>query len=229
MVDVMKGSKIKQIVAGWSLFAGTHMLMSHPPVRSYLVSSLGEGPFAGLYSAVSLATLGPTTYIYGRYGRGVGSLGGFTSLTRNNTLVRAAGNGLKLSGLITFGQAVATPPPVTAAKVKAGDTEVEPRGIYRITRHPMFMSFALLGLGNILTRGFAGDVVYWGAYPIFWVVGSAHQDYRQRQELPAALYEKTSLLPFAAIAEGRNSLEPISEELNKPTIATAVMSSIFWL
>lgn len=41
--------------------------MSHESNREKLINVLGEQRFLGVYSAVALATLIPTTWIYGMY------------------------------------------------------------------------------------------------------------------------------------------------------------------
>lgn len=65
-----KGSPgaVRLMAAGWGLFTGTHLVMSHPPVREALVNSLGgEKQYLGAYSAVAAATFFPTTFVYLRY------------------------------------------------------------------------------------------------------------------------------------------------------------------
>ena len=44
-------------------FVGTHLLMSHP-LRAGLVARLGDKGFLGVYSLVSIATLGATAHFY---------------------------------------------------------------------------------------------------------------------------------------------------------------------
>ena len=48
----------------WGMFAGTHMVLSSLPVRSKLVSRLGEKAFLGLYSLVAFATFIPLVWVY---------------------------------------------------------------------------------------------------------------------------------------------------------------------
>lgn len=61
-------SAVRLMAAGWGVFTGTHLAMSHPPVREALVKSLGgEKQYLGAYSAVAAATFFPTTFIYLRY------------------------------------------------------------------------------------------------------------------------------------------------------------------
>ena len=44
------------------------------------------------------------------------------------------------------------------AEKAATEKVVDVKGVFRITRHAMFTSLALLGLGNILLRGYAGEL-----------------------------------------------------------------------
>eukprot|EP00897_Mesotaenium_endlicherianum_P004758 jgi/Mesen1/430/ME000100S10664 len=238
---IFKGtSAVGYVAAGWGLFTGSHLLMSHGPVREKLVSTLGEGPFKGLYSAVSLASFIPTTYIYGRYAKGKGVIPWWTETAKSNPVVRTAGQGLKLLGAITMAQSIAAPNPVAELNVPNADKsslngsrciccQVEVRGITRVARHPLFTSTALLGLGQLCTRGHAGDVVYWAGFPILWYVGCLHQDQRQRAVLPKQFYDETSLMPFGAIIEGRNSLKQAVKEFDKPALAACVIAPLFML
>lgn len=212
---------------GWASFAGTHLLLSHEPIRTSIIEKIGKDSFLGMYSMVSFATLLPTCYIYGRYGARKGRM----FWKGDSLLSKGLGNGLKLTGLYTFGQSIVTPSK-TAMKdqSKEGSDEkedFEPKGFERITRHGLFLSFALLGLGNVITRGHAGDILFWGSFPAFWLVGSAHQDVRKRKELPEEYFEKTSLLPFQAILEGRNSLTEAQKEMNGHITALVMLSPLF--
>ncbi|GJP57204.1 hypothetical protein CLOM_g16234 [Closterium sp. NIES-68] len=239
---------IKYVAAGWAAFTGTHLAMSHPPVRDALIRQLGdEGRFRGLYSAVSLATFAPTTFLYIRYTRGQGVIPGWTAVAEGSRAVRAGGLALKVAAGVAYGQAISTPNPImeramhaakdgthdkdgaqgTGAEKEGGEVAV--RGIYRITRHALFTSLALLGAGNMLMRPFAGDVVYWAGYPLIWLLGCPHQDMRQRAVLPNRFFQETSFLPFAAIAEGRNSLRDAVKEFNKPVLATSLIVPLFFL
>ena len=91
---------------------------------------------------------------------------GWTELTRSNAAIRALGLATKASAAAMFGQAISTPNPIMetamAKKVEGAETAatekvVDVKGVFRITRHAMFTSLALLGLGNILLRGYAGE------------------------------------------------------------------------
>lgn len=217
---------LRHVAAGWTLFAGSHLAMSHPPVRKELVDKLGEDRFKGVYSLVSLATFLPTTFIYARSAAGVGVIPLWTTFSRSFP-ARMFGNSFKVVGALTFGQGLAVGSSNMDARASSETKEV--KGIERITRHPAFTSLALLGIGNMLTRGHAGDVIYWSGFPLFLYVGCLHQDGRLKEKLPAQYYDETSVVPFMAIIEGRNSLKLAVEEFNKPAAVMAVVAPLFLL
>ena len=144
---------------------------------------------------------------------------------------RFSGLTFKTLGAITLSQALITPSPikVTAAQETPSVQEVQVQGIYRITRHAMFLSFAFLGLGNLFVRGCLSDIFFWSAFPAFWVVGSHHQDARMEKTMPKEFFEQTSLWPFQAVVEERQDLTKIKEEVNTKAIAIALMSPLFFL
>lgn len=229
----------KWIGVGWGVFTGSHLLLSHPPVRTALVDRLGdENKFHGLYSALALSAFAPTTILYLRYGRGKGVIPGWTQLTQSSLAVRGLGVTTKGLAAVGFGQSLATPNPIMESALSSSSSpspensskpQVDAKGIYRITRHGLFTSLALLGVGNIFLRGFTGDVVYWAGYPLIWAVGCPHQDYRQQAILPKEFFEQTSFLPFQAILEGRNSFSKAWNEFNKPVLITSIVAPLFFL
>jgi uncharacterized membrane protein len=85
----------------------------------------------------------------------------------------------------------------------------EPRGIQRVTRHPMLMSFAIWGLVHVLGNGDTAALVFFGAFLLTAAAGMPSIDAKLARRHPAewpAFAAKTSIIPFAAIAQGRNRL-----------------------
>ncbi|RKP11978.1 hypothetical protein BJ684DRAFT_21448 [Piptocephalis cylindrospora] len=189
----------------------------------------GEDRFHGAYSAVAALTLLPTIFLYARYGKGKGAV----LWTGTGTGKKVVSTVFKGMGALSFAAAI-TNPSLTGMDPNAGkaagkEMDMEPRGFNRITRHGTFMAFAFLGVGNVIARGFLGDVVFWSGFPIFWVIGSLHQDMRKKLTLPESFFDKTSLLPFKAILEGRNSGSKALEEMDKKALAIAVAAPLFLL
>ncbi|NKE45170.1 NnrU family protein [Roseomonas frigidaquae] len=85
----------------------------------------------------------------------------------------------------------------------------EPRGIQRITRHPMLWSFALWAGIHILGNGDTASLVFFGAFLVTALAGMPSIDAKLAARHPESwpgFAARTSIIPFAAIATGRNHL-----------------------
>ena len=83
-----------------------------------------------------------------------------------------AGMGLALV-LVVAG--VARPSPAALGK---GRPQVA--GVLRITRHPVFMGIGLFGLLHLLAASVsASELAFFGGFPLFVLLGAAHQDRRK--------------------------------------------------
>jgi uncharacterized membrane protein len=184
----------------WLLFGGTHIGLSARGVRQSLVARLGPRGFQAVYSVISLATFVPLVRAYFGH-RHAGPLLwnlGAAAVPWGLAMVLAS------VGMACLVASFLQPSPVGIAPVKA-----EARGMMRITRHPLFCAFALWGLGHAIVNGYLGDVLFFGGFVVFSLVGALHQDARKRRdegERLAEFYAQTSVLPFGAILAGRNRL-----------------------
>jgi len=85
----------------------------------------------------------------------------------------------------------------------------EPRGIQRVTRHPMLMSFAIWAAVHVIGNGDTASLVFFGAFLVTAVAGMPSIDAKLARRLGEAwrgFAAKTSILPFGAILAGRNRL-----------------------
>ena len=206
-----------QVLLWWIAFAGSHTVLSHPPVRSALTARFGEQPFLGLYSLVAFATFVPLvwTFFASRAVRAV-PLATFLGVPGLRWLTIL----LMLVAVTLLVLAFVRPNPISPLMGKsAGAT-----GVLRITRHPLFMAFALFGLAHLLVNPAAIDRVFFGGMLAYSLLGAAHQDWRKREAADADMrryFEETSFFPFVAIVAGRNRLEP--RELPLPALAAAAV------
>ncbi len=192
------------IIVWWLAFAGSHIVLSSIPVRTPIVGRLGQQGFLGLYSVVALATFVPLCMAYLGH-RHAGALLWAPDALPGALLFA------RLLGAVAFAFVIASvvQPSPTGMVPDKTEGPVEPRGLTRITRHPLFMSLGLWGLAHLFVNGFATDVAFFAGFPIYAIIGSAHQDARKReteQGKLGAFFEQTSLLPFAAIVAGRTRL-----------------------
>lgn len=187
----------------WIAFGGGHLVLSHGRIREGLRRRLGPNGFNGIYSLVAIPAFYflVTSYFHHRH---AGSL--LWDLRTSAWAVRLV-EALMLFSFFLMVGSFFTPSPL--AMDPRG--RYEPRGLLRITRHPFTMGSALLGLSHCIPNGYGSDLAFFGGLAAFSVAGALHQDTRKRRESAAdrqAFFERTSVLPFAAILGGRQSLRP---------------------
>ena len=167
---------------------GWHVGLAGTSLRGQVVARLGETGFMVLFSVGSVVSIillvmaynaAPTTFLW--------------SASR---WVRWALALVMLPALILFIASVTAPNP-TAAGQKPG----EPRGITRITRHPMLWSFALWGIVHVIGNGDVASLVFFGAFALTALVGMPSIDAKLARRDPAGwarLAAGSSIIPFAA-------------------------------
>jgi len=184
-------TNVSVIVALWAVFALTHIVLSSRLVRPRSVRLFGERLFQGLYALVAFAVFVPLVMVYAG-NKHAGPL--LWSIDPNlfTDLVTRIGNTIAVM-LVVAGLFRPSPSGVT------GTPRRKPRGVQRITRHPLFMGVVLWALMHLLVNGFASDVAFFGGFVMFGLFGSWHQDRRQIA-LPDGAYakfcEQSPLLPF---------------------------------
>ena len=196
-------------------FVVTHFGLSHGSVRANLVKTLGTFKFRLLYTFVAIGTLLPAAVIEWTE-RHLGPV--LWDLPTSIELT--VGLPLMLVAFVLLVLAFATPSPVSFIPGK-----LEPRGVLRITRHPMNMGLALFGVVHMVANGALGDVVFFSTFVLVGVLGAYHQDARFAREKSAEFSEfrrRTSVLPFGAVLLRRTPLEP--SELPWPMVAIALVA-----
>lgn len=178
-------------------FVGTHLLMSHP-LRRPLVDRLGATGFLGLYSLVSVVTLGWTVVAW-------------RSAPETAPLWIAplwwwpvASAIMLVASILLVGSLVRNPafphPGADPAAIPP------PRGVFAITRHPMNWSFILWALVHLSLSGSGRNVtVAIGILVLAWL-GSLGQDRKKARLLGKPWHDwtaRTSFFPFAALVTGR--------------------------
>ena len=202
------------IVVFSALFVATHLGMSHGAMRESMVAKLGQWPFRGLYSLVSFLTLGPAAVLWWQ-NRHLGPV----LWEINPWFERGIALVLMLFAIELIILMLANPSP---ASMMPGS--YEPRGILRVTRHPMNMGFALFGLAHMLANGTVGDIAFFGSFFVIGIVGPYHLDARLKKERGEGFAEfchQTSVIPFVAIARGRTKFK--ADEISFPLFLIGVV------
>ncbi len=112
-----------------------------------------------------------------------------------------------LPSFIFFIASVTQPNPTSAGQKLA---EGGPRGMTRITRHPMLWSFAIWAGVHMLANGDAASLIFFGAFLVTCVLGMPSIDAKLAKRDPAMwarLAPTTSILPFGAVLAGRGRVD----------------------
>jgi uncharacterized membrane protein len=188
------------LIASASVFLLAHLGLSFHPVRSRAIAKLGEGGFAGAYSAiVGLAFAGIVVgWIY-RTEVPVWTPPPFTRWIPF----------LLMPFALFFSVAGFTSKNPTVARQEEA-AKSEPRGVVTITRHPALWGFALWGLSHLATNGDVASIVLSSSIALLALLGMLHIDSRRARALGSdwdAFARKTSIVPFAAILGRRARLD----------------------
>jgi uncharacterized membrane protein len=172
-------------------FVGTHFLLSHP-LRGPLVRSIGEKPFQGLYSLISLITFGLMVYFYHVIGREP------PSLWRSGEVAWIVGTVLMwLASILFVGSFMGNPALPGAPGPRGG-----PKGVFLITRHPMMWSFALWAAVHLMILGMPKALVFDGAIIILALAGAVAQDRKKAGQFGEAWHEWTAQTAFVPFTRG---------------------------
>src|ERR1700730_2527611 len=114
-----------------------------------------------------------------------------------------------------------TPNPTSVAQ--EGRLAQPPQGIVRVTRHPFLTGGGLWALVPLIGDG--ASLVFFAPWAFVALAGTVSID-RKRERLLGAAWEpfaaQTSIIPFAAIAAGRNRFRPSEIGLWRWCVAVVV-------
>lgn len=186
------------LVLATGIWLVTHLGVAGTRLRPLLAERIGEGGFMATYSVISLASFIVMVSAF-RHAP-------LIPIWAPNAATAWLAVALMLPASMLFVASVAGRNPTAAGQALPQDG---PRGITRITRHPMLVSFALWGLVHLLANGDAASLVFFGGIAATALLGMPSIDAKLERRDPtgwAVLSRQTSIVPFRAIAEGRTRL-----------------------
>jgi uncharacterized membrane protein len=188
-------------------FVLIHVGISATGLRAALVNRIGEWPYRGVFSLLSLGLLVALIH-----GFGVMRADPFDPL--NEAMwsppdwLRWPAYALILLGLTFVFTGLFTPGPTVAGFGKKGLARAEPAyGILRITRHPFLWGVSFWAVGHLLVNGERFALMLFGALGVMVILGTRSIDRKGKARDPegyARFEQTTSNIPFAATVQGRN-------------------------
>jgi uncharacterized membrane protein len=204
-MDDAFGPAMTSMAAASLFWIVLHFVLAGSPLRWTIAGAMGEKAFRGLFSILSLAGLVWLVVAYGRATR----LDSFYGLRVVEDWMFWVPAIAMAPALILFVGSLSTPNP-TMVEGERHLAAAEPaRGVFRITRHPMLWAFLLWALAHLLANGDLASLFLFGSIMIVAAGGMGSIDRKQARRDPEGwrrFAAVTSVLPFAAIANGRNRL-----------------------
>ena len=213
------------LLAAAVLWVAVHIGVAGTRVRDGIVGRIGEGPFRGLFVLASFVLLGWLAWSFGHAGP-------VRQLWIAPRWLAVAMMLLMLPALLLFVGSVTTPNPTAVAGRRALEADNPAVGVLRVTRHPMLWAFALWGIAHLVVLGTASAAVLTGAIIVTAFAGMPSLDAKYARRHPQrwpAFAGATSILPFAAIAQGRNRLSLSELGWWRPLLAVVLWAALIAL
>ena len=204
------------------VWIGVHVGLSGTRLRQGVVARIGETGFRGAFSLVSIAAI---VFLVRAWSVAATEPLWFVPNWLRWVLVLAM-----LVALLLFVASVSRPNPTMVGP--AGAAGRPPRGMTRVTRHPMLWSFAIWAAVHVIGNGDSASVIFFGAFLVTALAGMPSIDAKLARRDPAtwaALSAATSIVPFAAITAGRNRFVPREIGWMVPLIAIVAWVALLWL
>ncbi len=186
------------LISATLAFVLGHFFLSARPIRAGLIGILSRNGFLAVYAIYSMATFIWMNIAYTK--------APFEDLWGDPHWARWASVLIMplAAVLLTAGVSTANPSAVGMDKLMAAGRE--PRGIQKVTRHPLLWAVAIWAALHLVANGDQASVIFFGGILLLCLVGMLHIEARKRAEGGAG-WERfaslSSLVPFAALIDGR--------------------------
>ena len=203
-----------QLILAALFWLVSHFGLAAPAARAPLVAKLTENGFRALYSIVSLVAL-VLLILAWRHAPEI-------PLWQPPLLLWPLFLLLMLAACILLIGAFSRANPTAPGPIKP---DYAVRGMQRITRHPGLWAFALWAVVHLLANGNLSAVIFFATFLATALIGMVAIDHKlaaRNPTLAAKLRAETSIVPFAAIATGRNHIV-LSEIGLIPTLGGLVL------
>lgn len=209
------------LIAAALSFAALHLIVSGTSLRGVLVRKLGEGPFRGLFSLLTLATIVAISRTYRQ------------AFATDNHFYWAwsgaqhAAAPIMVIALLFAVAGLTTKSPTSVGMEKMLASDPAPRGIQHVTRHPFLWAIAIWATFHLAANGDAASLVLFSTFLIVALIGTRSIDCKRELALGDAWRRyaaRTSNLPFAAMLQGRTRFSFRELGFWRPLLALVVFA-----
>lgn len=194
-----------KLVIACLAFSLIHLFVAGSSVRHLIIAIAGRTTYFGLFSIASLGSLSWMILSFNKAieGEAIPLWNSYPAGHWVALVFMAPALILVIVGLLTK-----SPTAMMQEKLLLqGDAA---KGVLRITRHPFLSGVAIWAAVHILANGDMASLAFFGTFFVVVVAGARsidHKRYVSHGEAWRDFTEKTSIVPFGAILQGRNSLK----------------------
>ncbi len=177
-----------------------HLAIAGTPLRDRIVQHIGERAFRAAFAFASLLNI-----IW--LGLAWGAAGPVRILWQAPDWLVVLCMLLLIPAVVLLIGALTTPNPTAVGGERALQSDNPAQGVVRITRYPMLWAFALWAATHLIIAGTLGAAIFMAAFLVVAIAGMFSLDAKYARRVPQqwpAFARATSILPFVAIAQGRN-------------------------
>ena len=211
------------LIGGCLAFLATHLGISGTPLRAVLRNSLGESPYLGVYSLLSVGSLALMVYGYAQVPH-------IDFIWYPSVAAYKIAKVLMLLSLVTIVMGALVKNPTAVMSEQALDNEVS--GLLKITRHPVQWGILLFACAHLLANGDTASILFFGTFILLSFFGMLSMDQRRRRETDPkwqVFMEKTSMIPFVALVSGRLRFMPDDINWVGLIASFALYGALYWL
>lgn len=215
------------LIVAAAYFVLIHLLVSGTPLRDALTRRIGEGPYMGLFSLLSIMGLAWLVWAFGLARMSPAE----DFIWRMNPLTQWIQIALQLVAMLLIVPGLTTPNPTSVRQEKTLQKPDVVHGMLRITRHPFLWGVVIWAAGHLLVNGDLAGIILFGSLLVLALFGTVSIDAKRRRKLGKswdAFAAQTSNVPFGAIATGRQRLSVAEIGLWRIALGVLVWAALAW-
>lgn len=208
------------LVLAGLFFILTHVGVSGTKLRDAAIGAVGRSAYMVVYAVVSL---GGIWWLIAAYNHA-----DYVPLWDQPNWWKLVADVMMLPAFLLVVIGLATPNPTAVAQEDR--VRQAPRGIVRVTRHPLVMGVALWAFLHLVANGDVASALFFGSFLVVSLAGAPSIDAKRRRAWGAQWDQfaaRTSIVPFGAIASGRNTF--VLSEIGWWRIGLGVLAYVLFI
>jgi uncharacterized membrane protein len=190
-----------QLILAALFFIALHVGVSGTSARGRTIEKLGENVYRAAFSLLSLLGIVWLAHAY--------RVAGYIETWGQLVWFKPIAALLMLVAFLLVMLGMTTPNPMAVGGENLLMADAPARGIHRVTRHPFLWGVAVWAFVHLIANGDVASLILFGSLLVLVFVGMISIDGKRKKTCGRhwdSYAAATSIIPFQAIKEGRNTL-----------------------